>query len=495
MKLNRNFVLLSFLIIAVIATRSYTLFNNYMLLDDLNQFLEAKKLYSTLTLPVTGPSLSGSSALIPGGGYYLLLAIPGLLFNKPVLFSFYTGILMLSACALFLFSVRKHYGNSAALVVASLLLFSPRMFTMESSLWNPHYAVILSLIMASILIEIFSGKDHPILLFLLLPLSALMSQVHLTAFFYLPEILAVYFLFFYRGRNRGYFWLGIIGAVLLYLPYLGSEISNGFSNTRAVLAAKGDMKISIPILTYLILFPSLDVMASGVIPVGMAILMKVPWFLIVFSLPVYFLSLVFSASSYVFFAGGLYKIVFRKDIVKFTGEISQIDRNLLIFFTLVAVGLSASFLIFGIPSHPIHYYYPIYAFSFFPVMLLLRRLSDFRVFNRVLAPVAAVIFIIAGSELGVYDFFHGIRPYSMSRQPGYVIALLKDAGGRNFSIKTEYQTHFYELVATELLHEKWNFKENADLKYILDKKENMTNTGQAVLLYGDDRMGLYRLKE
>lgn len=48
---------------------------------------------------------------------------------------------------------------------------------------EPHYAVILGLLLSVIIMEIMSGNDHPLLLFLLLPLSCLMGQCHLSIIF------------------------------------------------------------------------------------------------------------------------------------------------------------------------------------------------------------------------------------------------------------------------------------------------------------------------
>lgn len=54
-------------------------------------------------------------------------------------------------------------------------------------------------------------------------------------------------IFFYKGKNAKFFWLGIIGGALLYLPYLMSEMGNGFDNTGKMLTlSKNSSGIVIP---------------------------------------------------------------------------------------------------------------------------------------------------------------------------------------------------------------------------------------------------------
>ena len=481
--LKKEFFLFLFLIAAIAATRSYTWFNNYLMLDDVNHILDARVIYSHMAIPVMGPSLAGRGAYIPGGGYYILLSIPALLFSQPVGFFIYSAVLMICSAAFFLFTISRHYGTSVMLLLASLLLFSPRMMLMESGMWNPYYAVMLSLILASILIEIFSGRDDPLLLFLLLPLSALMSQVHFTAFFYLPLILAVYFIFFYRGRNSSYFWLGTIGAVLIYLPYLFTEIGNHFHNTLAILSMREGTGPSFPVLSYLLLFPSLDFMISGYISDGLRFLATLPWYALWPLTAVYIISLVLTTSAFIYCVWALFK----------ERDLNRLDKEVLKFYFLVLGGLVFAFTVFGIPSYPTHYYYPAYSFSFFPMLLLFRRISQTTGKLNNLKTAASALFITAGSILSLYYFVNVISPFSLPRQYGYINALLDDANGRPFDIRTEYEKFFYEHTARDILHRAWNEKPGAVLRYIIDKKVNLTNNGTMVRIYGDDLMGLYRV--
>jgi hypothetical protein len=484
MKQRKELLLLLFIIAAFIITRSFTCFNDYFLLDDFDHIRDAKSLYAHAVIPFKGPNLSGNSACIPGGGYYILLSIPALLFDTPLAFDLYSTALMLCAAVFFLYTVRKHYGPPAMFIAASLLLFSPRIMMMESGTWNPYYAAMLSLVLAAMLLEVFSGKDNPVLLFLLLPLSALMAQLHFTAFFYLPLILAVYFLCFYRGRNKKYFWLGISGAALLYVPYLLSELGNHFQNTLAILSMGKSGSASFPVLSYLLLFPTLDIVLNGYMSEVSNFLGLVPWYAAWPAGAVYFASLILSVSAAVYSVAALFRIK----------KLNETDRGALIFFFLVIGGLIFGFTAFRIPSLPTHYYLPVYGFAFFPLLLLLRRLEGAPAIIDNIKYAPPVIFTAAGSALAIYYFLIVIGPSSLPRQYGYVNALLDDARGRPFQVRTEYKKVFYEITAKELLHREWNEKDGAPLKYIIDKKINLTNTGPADRIYGDDRMALYRIR-
>ena len=483
MKKRKELVLLLFIIAAFIITRSFTCFNDYFLLDDFDHIRDAKSLYAHAVIPFKGPNLAGNSACIPGGGYYILLSIPALLFDKPMEFDLYSAALMLCAAVYFLYTVRKHYGSPSMFVTASLLLFSPRIMMMESGTWNPYYAAMLSLVLASMLLEVFSGKDDPVLLFLLLPLSALMSQLHFTAFFYLPLVLAVYFLFFTGGLIKSTFWLGISGAALLYIPYLASELGNHFQNTLAILSmGKTQSAASFPVLSYLLLFPALDIVLNGYMSEVFRFLGQMPRYAAWPAGAVYFASLVLSVSAAVYSVAALFGIK----------NLSETDRGALIFFFLVIGGLIFGFTVFRIPSLPTHYYLPVFAFAFFPLLLLLRRLEDMPAIIDNIKYASSVIFTAGGSVLDLL-FPNSYRTVEPPRQYGYVNALLDDAAGRPFQVRTEYKKVFYEITAKELLHRQWNEKDGAPLKYAIDKKINLTNTGPADRIYGDDRMALYRI--
>ncbi len=481
--LKKEFVLLLFFIAAFIATRSVTWFNNYLMLDDVDHFLEAKRIFSSFSVPAVGPGLAGTGARIPGGGYYELLAIPALLFDSPLYFQIYSAALMLCASVFFIWTVRKHFGAAAMSVTASLLLFSPRMMQMESGMWNPYYAAMLSLVLASMLLNIFSGKDSPLSLFLLLPLSALISQVHFTAFFYLPLILAVYIVFFYKGKNKKFFWYGLSGAAALYLPYLLSELGSRFGNTAAILSMhNGAAGFSFPVLSYMLLFPSLDFMMSGYMSEGIKFLSKIPWYALWPALPVYAASLVLPAAAFIYCISAF----FRKP------GLSGAGYGASVFFLLVLGGLVFAFMVFGIPANPIHYYFPVFAFAFFPPAVFLERIE--KNMRRNIMLLLSAVFITAGSVLSLYYFADVIRPFSISRQYGYINAILDNAEGRPFAVRTEYEKYFYEVTAREILHRKWNENDSSSLKYAIDKKENLTNTGPADRIYGDDLMGAYRLR-
>jgi hypothetical protein len=476
---KKELLMILLLAAAVVGTRSYTWFNAYFSSDDVDNILEARDIYASGRFPVMGPHMSSSPVKIPGGGYDLLLSIPALLNASPQVFYIYSAVLILGAAALFLFTIKRHYGKWAAFTIASLLLFSTRFVLFEAGMTNGCYEIMLSMVLASILMEVFSGNEKPLLLFLILPLAALMAQVHIPSIFYIPLTLAAYFIFFYRGRNRSFFWLGITGAALLYVPYLVSEIGNHFSNTLGMLSSGPLQKgASFPALSYLLLFPSLDFMISGYISDGLRFLSMLPWYALWPLAAVYLASLGLAVWSLVFCVTALLR----------KGLPDDMDRRLLTIYFLTMASLILSFTIFRVPSYPTSYYYSAYAFSFFPLLVLLRRL------NARLLLRASIAFIIGGSALTLYYFAYLVTPISIGMRYGYVNAMLDDAAGRPFEVRAGDDHYLYQAIAGRILHRQWNEKAGAALIYIIDKEGNHTNTGPARLIFGNGRMGLYRLR-
>ena len=482
---KKELLMILLLAAAVAGTRSYTWLNAYFSSDDVNNILEAEDIYASGMIPVTGPHMSSSAVKVPGGGYDLLLSVPALLRASPQAFYIYSAILMLGAAALFLFTIMRHYGKWPAFTVASLLLFSTRFVLFEAGMTNGCYEIMLSMALASLLMEVFSGNEKPLLLFLILPLAALMAQVHFPSFFYIPLTLAAYFIFFYRGRNRAYFWLGIAGAALLYVPYLISEIGNHFSNTQGMLTSgTGQKGASFPALSYLLLFPSLDFMISGYISDGLRFLSMLPRYALWPLTAVYLASLGLAVWALVY----CIRALFGKDLK------DDIDRRLLILYFLTMASLIFSYTVFRVPSYPTSYYYSAYAFSFFPILVLLRRLYGKKGFLKSLLLPLSIVFIIGGSALTLYYFVYLVAPISIGMRYGYVNAMLDDAAGRPFEVWAGDDHYLYRIIAGRILHRRWNEKPGSALIYIIDKEADLTNTAPAELLFGNGRMGLYRLK-
>ncbi len=503
---KKNVQYLLFLMVIIITAasiRSYTLFNNYMGGDELNHCNEARQYAAAHQLPVTGPGLYGSGARIPGGAYYTILSLCGAFTGQPQVFYLYSFTLFMLASLVFLLILNRRYGTLPALIIAGFMLISPTFLGMESRIWNPNFAALFSLLLAAVLIEIFSGNNHPLLMFILLPLSVIIGQCHLSALFYLPLALMIYFTFFYRGPHKAYFWAGIAGAVLLYVPYMISELYNGFQNTRSILALSGGVKdIRFPILTFLIILPTIDMttLNSGDFMVSIKRFLEMPWYLVVFVFPALFASILFSISSFIYTFTLLIKNIGNNKKDKPGIILNETDIHMIRFTFILFAVLALVFIILRLPPWSPHYYYPVYAFCFIPLIYGIRFITDGLKWKEI--PVIAVsLWIMVSGALAAYSFFsREYEPISVNNQVKYTKVLLDDAAGRPFSFKPPETEGFYKNIAETLLKREWKSRQDSPLRYFLGETEHLKEKDKlelqnSTLLMEDRWMKVYRIPQ
>lgn len=504
-KKNNTLYFLFLLMIIVIsaAIRSYTLNNNYMWEDELNHFIEARNYSASHQIPVIGPGLYGTGARIPGGAYFGILSLFGYLSNQPIVFSWLSFSLFLFASLVFIWTIKKCYGTFPALIIMGFMLASPTFLGMESRIWNPNFAALFSLLLVSCLLEIFSGNDHPILMFILLPLSAVIGQCHFSAIFYLPLALIIYFIFFYRDRNRVYFWLGIAGAVLLYIPYLMSELNNGFENTRKILTLSSDKgELRFPVLTFLFLLPSIDMTSlnSGEFLVSMKDFLAMPWYLVIFVFPAAIISILFSALSFIYTFILILKTSGKNKISKVKILFSEMDSQIIRFTFLLIGVMTLVFMIFKFPSESPHYYYPVYAFCFIPLLYGIRYFTDNLKWRHTIVMVLSLWIMISGA-LASYTFFkQAYEPISITNQIKYSQMILDDSSGRTFTFKPPQREYFYKTIASVILKRDWKSAPNAGLIYYITGIESLTDQDklalkEASLLSSNNWIKLYRINK
>lgn len=183
-------------------------------------------------LPVLGGPISGTSARLPGAGYFWLLAATQLLGASPL--AAY-ALASLSALALLIplgLLVARAFGRETGLAFVLLAAVSPWWIVLTNSSWPPYFFPSLC---ALVLLGLPSLAYRPrpwaqgALAFLLV----VSFQMHLSMTHY--WLLALVTAALWRPRLTRGLAVGLALGCACYVPYLVHELHTGFANTRAIL--------------------------------------------------------------------------------------------------------------------------------------------------------------------------------------------------------------------------------------------------------------------
>lgn len=190
-----------------------------------------------LDLPTSGAELSyGSGARIPGGAYHLLLWLAGKLSADPAgVWRVQAGLDALAAAVLGL-GVGRRFGLLAGAVAAAGMLGADASAATQERLWNPAWLPLFAAVATVAWLRVVVDRDARALVVWGVAI-ALGAQMHVTALLLVPAMLPMVWAARVPGAGR---WLAAaaIGAALTWAPYLVSELSHGWPNTRLLL--RGD---------------------------------------------------------------------------------------------------------------------------------------------------------------------------------------------------------------------------------------------------------------
>lgn len=177
--------------------------------------------------------MSSVGALNPPAFVYML-CVPYFFSADPVVASFFVVLINLAALWLCYMFCKKFYGDRAALIATLLFATNPWAVLYSRKIWAnnllPLFVIGFFYFLCDVVISGKSKSIIPAILFL-----AVSTQLHpSTAYF---GVLMVAVLLIYRPRiTVAHLSYGIIGALLLYVPYLYYEFSHNFYNLKAFLA-------------------------------------------------------------------------------------------------------------------------------------------------------------------------------------------------------------------------------------------------------------------
>ncbi len=199
--------------------------------DEANLSLLARQMAQGRIFPLHSIDSSVGVLQPPALLYYFLP--PYLLTSDPLLATQYMGIMAALAVLLSYFLARRYFGVGAALCAAALFAASPWAVFFSRKVWPADQLALLTVVtFGAGMIGLLEGKRWAQLIFP--PALALTGQNHYLNFVLIVP--ALYLLWQGRRRLTRYFWIGVLLALLLSLPFL---IGPAFASLIEALTSGG----------------------------------------------------------------------------------------------------------------------------------------------------------------------------------------------------------------------------------------------------------------
>ncbi|WP_300367516.1 hypothetical protein [Brachyspira sp.] len=517
-------VLILISIVSAVFIHFYAFNRTALYIDPIYHLYDMKQYYENKTIPVVGNRLmnpeyvtdNDTYARIPGGFYYILY-----LFCYTLGGSSLTGariiyiVLCMIILALFLFWTYRRFSLYLCAVLSALILTNGYVIFSSNDFWNPNIPLMLSFILFIVFSEYVSNNDEKLIFvsaMLIFPIEALMAQGHIAVFFSVVPTTIFYLIIRYK-RTLKYIkahLLGVFISFLTYLPYLVSEIKNGFFNTNLMLHMQSGSNFKgLPQVYSILIFPTNELSVlygTNSTPINYF------WFnenTFVIGMIFLVITAVISLSAFI------YSIIFliKSKKINMQKSVGIIEREGFIFYLLFIPATCLAFFIFKSAPGTFRYLYGIFAFSFVTIIIFFNELIKNK--NKLLL-IIMVFLTLNTVNMG---FFHMVRYYNLFEAPytenkfrNILTAISKDAEGKPFKI-IPYDEHYFDNMKLAYFPNLyWNRDDNSKLTYfIYYEVENirLKTTGKskpyndivnnlpsdAKLISGDDKLKVYKYIE
>ncbi|AEM21597.1 hypothetical protein Bint_0972 [Brachyspira intermedia PWS/A] len=360
--------------------------------DDFQHFYDMYTWYKKGEIPITSTRFELSdtyedefkTARVPGGAYYIYYTLCYKLSNENLyiakIINYFFSLLLIS---IFIFWLYKRLGFFVCSLMSPLILLNGYVVKAMTNFWNPNIALIFSFIFFIFLYEYIytSGevnKKGIISSIFIFPILAIIAQGHFASFFSVIPSMIFYLIIKYKSTVKylKYWILGVFLSFLEYLPYLISELNNGFYNTKLMLSKSSDSEgIVIAKIQSLFLFPTNE-MSSHYLS-GFKNIIEF-WTLTpnyIYGLIFLILSLMFSFYCLINMINSIFKNKYNNTKEKSILEISK-------FFILSVFVTLLCFMVFTFGEGYFHYFYGLFAICYIPIILFLVQKENFVMNNK-----------------------------------------------------------------------------------------------------------------
>lgn len=481
-----------------------------------------KQYYNSKTLPVVGNRLMNSLdirdnetyARIPGGFYYTLYlfcyTIGGGLAGARIIYIIICSVILL----IFLYWIYKRFSLLIASIMSALILTNGYVIFSTNDFWNPNIPLMFSFLLFIVLCEYVSNDNDKYVFLsaaLIFPIEAIMAQGHIAVFFSVVPATIIYLIFRYR-RTLKYIKahaLGVFISFLFYLPYLISEIKNGFFNTKLMFNMQSDSHFQgLPQVYSILIFPTNEI---SVLYGTNSTPTKYFWFNEnTFFIGMIFLIITCIISLTAFIYSILFLIKKRKTKNNIMNNIDIIQKEAFIFYLIFIPATCLAFFVFNSKPGTFRYLYGIFAFSFITIIIFF---NDFLKNKNKLLIAFLILITLNSVNMGFlhmkryYDLFEA--PYTENEFKNILTAISEDSNGEKFKIVPYDELYFNNMRLSYFPDLQWNRDDNSKLTYFIyyeienirlkttGKSKNydeiMNNLpSNAILLAGNDKLKVYK---
>jgi hypothetical protein len=343
--------------------------------------------------PLLGPAVTGGVAKHPGPLFFYLMSLSQFFSRTPEAANAEVAILGAVSVGFF-FSAMKHMFDSASAFVASLMMSSaPWSILYADRIWNSNTVIFFVCVAFWAAVKIIKNPSSRwIALFLLT--CAVMPQIHLSVPVAWAGLL-VMILPVWKKWNWKWIGVGLALTLIVYLPYLYSEVHSGFANLKALRSENmsgAGIHQRYKIFLYAFRFFTLDVsyFQMGGSQGGLGELLSMKTALVGFEdQPFSFWRLFALLSSF------LLSVLIYLSAFRFRGHLG-------IFWKAFLATIIADVLLLTITSKPFfpHYLVTVLPFFFALIAAFVHRMEISTQFRKWAVPLA-VIFCVGGVEASV----------------------------------------------------------------------------------------------
>ena len=379
-----SIVLIIFSIICSIYIQNYAFNKRAILIDQVQHFYDMKKWLESGKLPTTGARFIASQVIneeltiprVPGGIYYIFYTLFYKLGGKNLSNArFINLIFSLFILSIFLIWFYKKFGLFLTSIITALLLCNPYIIMALTNFWNPNITLLFSFFFFMFLFEYINNENQKVKKIsasLIFPTLAIMSQGHFTVFFSMIPTLIIYLIIRFNNTKKylPYFFLSVFISFLLYLPYLISEIQNGFNNLHLALNIRENLnKLPFPQVYALVIFPTneMSVFFGTRIYSTLYFWLKKPIY--IYGLIFLFITVIFSAFAFV----RSFIFLIKKQNLK--DNIGNTFKEMIFILFLFMPTTILSFIIFRSKPGTFHYLNSAFSISFIPIILFFYQMK------------------------------------------------------------------------------------------------------------------------
>lgn len=218
--------------------------------DEITAYQYAMRFLSgdPVTFYLGQPDFAGGKA---PGPYFTLFWVMAYLLGGKSLYGAIVVVLSLNSLVIYFVYrlARQFQTNPYALLTALLFSTAPWVIYYAVGLWNPMLLAALGVVLFLSLWQV-CRRDQSRAIFWVCILLALIPHFHMIGLFYIPAVLLVLYAMPTKLNRRGLI-VGVMAAVILYMPYIIGDALHGWQNTRQILSGQGGDGFSASVLKIL----------------------------------------------------------------------------------------------------------------------------------------------------------------------------------------------------------------------------------------------------